>query len=89
MNEAEQHCKLLSVIIPAYNAAKFLAKCVDSIANQIYKNIEIVIVNNGSQDNTPELCEELKSKYNAREFKIVNLNPNQGINWARRAGASI
>ena len=78
--------KKLSVIIPAYNAAKFLAKCVDGIANQTYENIEIVIVNNGSQDNTPELCEELKAKYNNREFKIVNLNPNQGINWARRAG---
>ena len=78
--------KKLSVIIPAYNAAKFLAKCVDSIANQTYENIEIVIVNNGSQDNTPDICEELKAKYNSREFKIINLNPNQGINHARRAG---
>ncbi|MBR1417770.1 MAG: glycosyltransferase family 2 protein [Synergistaceae bacterium] len=78
--------KKLSVIIPAYNAAKFLVKCVDGIANQTYENIEIVIVNNGSQDNTLELCEELKAKYNNREFKIINLNPNQGINWARRAG---
>ncbi|MBR1418183.1 MAG: glycosyltransferase family 2 protein, partial [Synergistaceae bacterium] len=42
--------------------------------------------NNGSQDNTPELCEELEAKYNAREFKIINLEPNQGINYARRAG---
>ena len=86
LNEAKQHCKLLSVVIPAYNAAKFLAKCVNSIANQTYENIEIVIVNNGSQDNTPELCEELEAKYNARKFKIVNLEPNQGINYARRTG---
>ena len=78
--------KKLSVIIPAYNAAKFLDKCVASIAEQTYENIEIVIVNNGSQDNTPEICKALKAKYNNREFKIINLNPNQGINWARRAG---
>ncbi|MBQ6909223.1 MAG: type I 3-dehydroquinate dehydratase, partial [Synergistaceae bacterium] len=78
--------KLLSVIIPAYNTAKFLNKCVASIAEQTYQNIEIVIVNNGSTDSTPEICEELKAKYNNRIFKIINLNPNQGINFARRAG---
>ena len=78
--------KLLSVIIPAYNAEKYLEKCAASIAEQSYKNIEIVIVNNGSADSTPKICEELKAKYNNRIFKIINLNPNQGINWARRAG---
>ena len=78
--------KLLSVIIPAYNAEKYLAKCVESVAEQSYKNIEIVIVNNSSSDSTPEICEELKAKYNNRMFKIINLNPNQGINFARRAG---
>ena len=78
--------KLLSVIIPAYNTAKFLNKCVESVVNQTYKNIEIIIVNNGSTDNTPQICDELKAKYNNRKFKIINLNPNQGINWARRDG---
>ena len=80
--------KKLSVIIPAYNAEKFLVKCVDSVANQTYPNIEIIIVNNGSQDSTPQLCEELKDKYNNRGFKIINLTPNQGRNWARRAGVA-
>ena len=78
--------KLLSVIIPAYNSEKYLEKCVASVAEQTYQNIEIVIVNNGSTDSTPQVCEELANKYDNREFKIVNLNPNQGINWARRAG---
>lgn len=81
-----ENLKLLSVIIPAYNAEKYLAKCVDSVAEQSYKNIEIVIVNNGSSDSTPEICKELKAKYNNRIFKIINLNPNQGINFARRTG---
>ena len=78
--------KKLSVVIPAYNSEKYLEKCVASIAEQSYKNIEIVIVNNGSTDTTPQICDELKAKYNNRIFKIINLNPNQGINWARRAG---
>ena len=55
--------KKLSVVIPAYNSEKYLEKCVASIAEQSYKNIEIVIVNNGSADSTPKICEELKAKY--------------------------
>ena len=61
-NNSLEDLKLLSVIIPAYNTAKFLNKCVESVANQTYKNIEIIIVNNGSSDNTHEICEELKAK---------------------------
>ncbi|MBR0097290.1 MAG: glycosyltransferase family 2 protein, partial [Synergistaceae bacterium] len=76
--------KKLSVIIPAYNAEKYLAKCVESIAKQSYKNIEIVIVINGSLDSTPQICDELAAKYN--NIKLIRLNPNQGTNWARRAG---
>ena len=72
------------MIIPAYNAEKFLAKCVESAANQTYKNIEIIVVDNGSQDSTPQICEDLKSKYN--NIKVVTLNPNQGTNRARKAG---
>ncbi|MBQ8692891.1 MAG: glycosyltransferase family 2 protein [Synergistaceae bacterium] len=76
--------KKISVIIPAYNAERFINKCVESLLNQSYKNVEIVIVINGSQDATPQICEELAAKYN--NIKLVKLNPNQGTNWARRAG---
>ena len=76
--------KKLSVIIPAYNVEKFLVKCVESVVNQTYKNIEIIIVNNGSSDGTAKICEELANKYN--NIKVVTLNPNQGVNLARRAG---
>ena len=47
--------KKLSVIIPAYNVERFLVKCVESVVNQTYKNIEVIIVNNGSRDNTPQI----------------------------------
>ena len=76
--------KKISVIIPAYNAERFINKCVESLLKQSYKNVEIVIVINGSRDNTPAICEELADKYN--NIKLVKLNPNQGTNWARRAG---
>ena len=75
--------KLLSVIIPAYNTAKFLNKCVDSVVNQTYKNIEIIIVDDGSSDSTPQICDELANKYN--NIKIIH-QENKGSNIARHNG---
>ncbi|MBQ7570313.1 MAG: glycosyltransferase family 2 protein [Synergistaceae bacterium] len=75
--------KLLSVIIPAYNAEKYLEKCVDSVVNQTYKNIEIIIVDDGSNDSTPQICDELANKYN--NIKVIH-KENQGTSWARRDG---
>ena len=75
--------KLLSVIIPAYNTAKFLNKCVESVVNQTYKNIEIIIVDDGSSDSTPQICDELANKYN--NIKIIH-QENQGSNIARLNG---
>lgn len=76
--------KLLSVIIPAYNAEKYLVKCVDSVANQTYKNIEIIIVDDGSTDSTPQICDELASKYN-NNVKVIHQS-NQGPNKTRENG---
>ena len=77
--------KKLSVIIPAYNTEKFLVKCVDSVVNQTYKNIEIIIVDDGSRDNTPQICDELASKYN--NIKVIH-KENQGTCKAREAGVN-
>ena len=52
----------ISVIIPAYNAEKYLEQCVESVRTQIYNNIEIIIVNDGSTDRTAEIIERLKEK---------------------------
>ena len=75
--------KLLSVIIPAYNTAKFLNKCVDSVVNQTYKNIEIIIVDDGSSDSTPQICDELANKYD--NIKIIH-QENKGLARTRGAG---
>ncbi|MBR0097108.1 MAG: glycosyltransferase family 2 protein [Synergistaceae bacterium] len=82
-NNSLKDSKLLSVIIPAYNTAKFLNKCVESVANQTYKNIEIIIVDDGSQDNTPQICDELANKFN--NIKVIH-QENQGSNITRRNG---
>ena len=48
--------KLISVILPVYNAEKYIAASIESILNQIYKNFELIIINDGSIDNTHQIC---------------------------------
>ncbi|MBR0220739.1 MAG: glycosyltransferase family 2 protein [Synergistaceae bacterium] len=74
--------KKLSVLIPAYNVEKYLRKCVESVINQTYKNIEIIIVDDGSRDKTPKICNELADKYN--NIKVIH-QENQGTGKAREA----
>ena len=51
---------LISVIVPVHNGQDYLAGCIDSIENQIYENLEVIIVNDGSTDHTQAVCEALK-----------------------------
>ena len=53
---------LISVVIPVYKVEQFLKKCVDSVINQTYKNLEIILVDDGSPDNCPEICDEYVKK---------------------------
>ena len=48
---------LISVIVPIYNVAEYLPECIESIINQTYKNIEIILVDDGSTDNSGEICD--------------------------------
>ena len=49
---------LISVIVPIYNVEDYLIRCVDSIINQTYKNLEIILVDDGSPDNCPQMCDD-------------------------------
>lgn len=74
---------LISLIIPVYNADKYLNICLDSVINQTYKNIEIIIIDDGSSDSSPFICDEYKDK-DSRIQVIHQLN--QGIGASRNHG---
>ena len=55
---------LISIIIPVYKVEQYLNKCVESIINQTYKNLEIILVDDGSPDNCPKMCDDWAKKDN-------------------------
>ena len=76
----------VSVIVPIYNVEKYLKRCVDSLINQTYKNLEIILVDDGSPDNCPQLCDEFS---NIDSRIIVIHKKNGGLSSARNAGLDI
>ena len=77
---------LISVIVPVYNVEKYLDRCVESIVNQTYKNIEIILVDDGSPDRCPQMCDEWAKKDN--RIKVIH-KENGGLSSARNAGLEI
>ena len=75
----------ISVVIPVYNGEKFIKKCLKSVLTQTYKNTEIVIVNDGSKDNSLEICNRIASTDS--RVKVIS-QPNGGSAKARRVGIS-
>ncbi|EGO6039266.1 glycosyltransferase family 2 protein, partial [Enterococcus faecalis] len=75
--------KLVSVVIPVYNVEKYVEKCLDSVINQTYQNLEIIIVNDGSTDNSLSVCQ--KKKLSDSRIKLIN-KENGGLSSARNAG---
>ncbi len=72
--------KLISVIVPVYNVEKYLQKCVDSIINQTYQNLEIILVDDGSTDNSGKICDEYLKK--DKRIKVIHKR-NGGLSDAR------
>ena len=72
-----------SVIIPVYKVEKYLSECVDSVINQKLNNIEIILVDDGSPDACPQICDEYQEKYDY--VKVIH-KPNGGLSSARNAG---
>ena len=75
--------KLVSVMIPIYNVEPYLKKCVDSVLNQTYKNIEVILVDDGSEDTSPKICDEYAREHD--NIKVVH-KKNAGLGMARNTG---
>lgn len=76
----------ISVIVPIYNSEKYLDKCLKSLEHQTYKNTEIILVDDGSTDNSGKICDKYCTKNN--NFKTIHTD-NRGVSNARNIGISI
>lgn len=75
--------KLISIIVPVYNVEKYLAKCINSLINQTYNNLEVLLIDDGSTDNSLIICEEFQKKDS--RIKVIH-KQNGGLSSARNTG---
>ncbi|WP_302048290.1 glycosyltransferase family 2 protein [Megamonas funiformis] len=78
----------LSIIIPIYNVEKFLNKCLISVLKQIEKEDELILINDGSTDNSFNICKNIKEKYKKNNILLIN-KKNEGVSVARNIGLKI
>lgn len=74
-----------SIVVPIYNIEKYVRRCVDSIINQTYENIEIILVDDGSTDNSGIICDEYKKDHRVKVIHKIN----QGLGEARNSGLKV
>lgn len=77
---------MISVIVPIYNVEDYLSKCIESLINQTYSKLEIILVDDGSPDNCPKICDKYAEADN--RIKVIH-KPNGGLSDARNAGLDI
>lgn len=75
--------ELISVVLPIYNVEKYLERCLNSVVNQTYNNLEIILVDDGSIDSCPQICEDFKKKDD--RIKVIH-KENAGLGKARNTG---
>lgn len=75
----------VSVIIPNYNKSKFIGECLDSVLNQTYKCLEIIVVDDCSTDGSMVFLQEIEKKYS--NIRVISLKKNRGVSYARNIGA--
>ena len=76
----------ISIIVPIYNSERFIADCIESLINQTYQNIEIILIDDGSSDNSYEICK----KYQSLDSRIILISQvNSGVSIARNKGIKV
>ncbi|MBI6027020.1 glycosyltransferase [Clostridium perfringens] len=77
---------LISIVVPIYNSEKYLKKCIDSILQQSYTNIEVILINDGSTDNSGKICD----KYAKEDIRVKVIHKkNEGVSIARNIGIDL
>lgn len=75
--------ELVTIIVPVYNVEKYIYECVDSLIKQTYKNIEIILIDDGSKDKSGTICDN----YAASDARIKVIHKqNEGLGFARNTG---
>lgn len=77
---------IVSIIVPVYNVEKYIDRCVQSLLKQTLENIEIILVDDGSPDNCPQICNSYANKDN--RIKVIH-KPNEGLGYARNSGLKV
>src|SRR6218665_1159229 len=78
--------RIISIIIPIYNMEQFLERCLDSVVNQTYTSLEIILINDGSTDSSGDICDTYAKEDN--RIKVIH-QVNAGVSSARNAGLDI
>ena len=76
----------VSIIVPVYNVEKYLTRCINSLVTQTMSNIEIILVDDGSPDSCPSICDE--AAFRDRRIKVIH-KKNQGLGYARNSGLEV
>lgn len=77
---------LITIIVPVYNVERYIVECIESLLNQTYKNLEIILVDDGSTDKSGEICENYANTYS--RVKVIH-KKNEGLGFARNTGLAV
>lgn len=77
---------MVSIIVPVYNVENYIARCVESLINQTYKNIEIILIDDGSKDKSYEICKKYSESFGF--IKAIHIE-NHGVSYARNYGIDV